>query len=124
LINAHSKPIQQILDLAKDYGDAEGGFFQRSCAWIENDEVVQYRLLIDHFNDAPESSYFDINDNLVSRVIKNISINSIEEILSKEMVLEFGGNKLSVNKSSISNSALLNLIIHINEGKIFTTEEV
>ncbi|MBF4323180.1 hypothetical protein, partial [Vibrio anguillarum] len=59
-----------------------------------------------------------------SRVIKNISINSIEEILSKEMVLEFGGNKLSVNKSSISNSALLNLIIHINEGKIFTTEEV
>ncbi|ELD7260779.1 hypothetical protein QJG03_005176, partial [Salmonella enterica] len=111
-------------NLTEQYEDSEGVFFQRSCAWLENDEVVEYRLLIDHFNDSPESPYFEMNDELVLRIIKNVRVEGIEEILTSENLLEFGGSKLSVNKSSISNSALLNLMIHINEGMIITTEDV
>ncbi|HIF9529885.1 TPA: hypothetical protein ACX6S4_002268 [Photobacterium damselae] len=124
LINSNAKPIQKIVNLTEQYEDSEGVFFQRSCAWLENDEVVEYRLLIDHFNDSPESPYFEINDELVSRITKNVKIKNIEEILTCENLLEFGGNKLFVNKSSISNSALLNFMIHINEGMIITTEDV
>ena len=124
LIDNNSKPIQEIVNLTEQYEDSEGVFFQRSCAWLENDEVVEYRLLIDHFNDSPESPYFEMNDELVLRIIKNVRVEGIEEILTSENLLEFGGSKLSVNKSSISNSALLNLMIHINEGMIITTEDV
>ncbi|ELA9081612.1 hypothetical protein QNX24_001844 [Vibrio alginolyticus] len=124
LIDNNSKPIQKIANLTEQYEDSEGVFFQRSCAWLENNEVVEYRLLIDHFSDSPESPYFEMNDELISRITKNVKIKDIEEILTSENLLEFGGSKLSVNKSSMSNSALLNLMIHINEGMIITTEDV
>ncbi|WP_206666806.1 hypothetical protein [Vibrio metoecus] len=121
-INDGNGTIIDIASIYSSYKDPEDVFFQRSSAWLENDDIVEYRFLIDHFNDSPESSYFSLTDELLLRVKNNINISCIEDIVDSNKDITFGKIKLFEKHSLISNSALFNLVIHMKEGMIHTTE--
>ncbi|WP_149023167.1 hypothetical protein, partial [Salmonella enterica] len=60
LFNSIDGAIQSIHEIAKIYNaydDPEDVFFQRSSAWLENADVVEYRYFFDHFNDASDANY-------------------------------------------------------------------
>jgi hypothetical protein len=61
-----------VNDIASMYNlqdpDSETTFYKQSSAWLENAGIVKYRTLIDHFYDFPESEYFELSVDLISRI--------------------------------------------------------
>ena len=75
----------------KELDEIENIFFKQSSAWFDVDGIKPYRLLLDFFNDSPDSSYLDFDDKLMlsaldSYVEDNELINLVSEkgIITKE----------------------------------------
>lgn len=123
-IEDSTSSLEEIMFLYKGYDDPEDVFFQRSSAWLEGKSIVDYRLLIDHFNDSPDADYFELTDEFVSRVSKFVKVNDISDLLKDSNVNNFGIESLYNGNAAIARSALLNYIVHINKGKIVVSENI
>lgn len=75
--------ISDLSSIARQYVDVEDGeelFYKRSSAWLENDRVVEYRTLQDHFYDLPESPYIELSPSLIARIGGWVADITLEEL--------------------------------------------
>ncbi|CAN7718306.1 hypothetical protein [Pseudomonas brassicacearum] len=93
-------------------------FYKHSSAWLEDDDIVQYRLLIDHFHDNPDSHYFELTPDLADRASRWISIATPIELATAKMLTshEFPQLRKFEHESYITRSAIFNLTIYKTEG--------
>lgn len=80
LINNQHKNLQEIFrlltsaspginEIAKLYkSDEEYIFYKHSSAWLEDNEIISYRTLVDNFHDTPDSDYLCLDEDTFSRV--------------------------------------------------------
>lgn len=113
--------ISDIAELYSIYDEPEDVFFQRSSAWLESRDIVNYRHFYDHFNDAGDSSYFELTDEVLNRALLNIQVQSIEDIINKNVGVN--GKELFKGDSLIANSALFNLVVHNSKGMLEISED-
>lgn len=103
-----------------DSSDPEGevNFYKHSSAWLENKDIVRYRLLQDHFYDAPESPYFKIDDNLISRIKTWAKPTKLEELVAPDDLTSHQFFRLKgLEKSGpITRSSLFNFCICTTNG--------
>lgn len=64
---AESVAVDEIASSYLNVDDGESMFYKHSSAWLEGRQISEYRNLIDHFFDAPESKYFEINEVILGR---------------------------------------------------------
>lgn len=100
-------------------------FYKHSSAWLESDDIAQYRVLTDHFHDNPESNYFELNELLAQRAslwIKDISPADLatEEILTRH---EYVNLQRFEKESYITRSAIFNLLIYRTDGVVHMNDD-
>jgi hypothetical protein len=103
-----------------DSQDFEGevNFYKHSSAWLENSDVVRYRLLQDHFYDAPESSYIEISESLIAQIQTWARPTKLTELAdTDDLTLHSFPRLKDLEKSGpVTRSSLFNFCIHINDG--------
>jgi len=103
---------------------SEDLFYQQSSAWYENDDVIKYRVLNDHFYDSPESEYFTLDDDLVDRISDWINVDNIEELSSCQAMTahHFLALRDLENSGYITRSSIFNYLIHRSGGGTYVSE--
>ncbi|MGE8483357.1 MAG: hypothetical protein ACN6Q5_12275 [Pseudomonas sp.] len=93
-------------------------FYKHSSAWLEDDGIIQYRLLIDHFHDNPDSHYFELTPELADRASRWISVAMPAQLAAKNNLTSHDFPQLLKfeSESYITRSAIFNLIIYKTEG--------
>lgn len=82
LLSGASPALGEISEMYLSEGDAEDLFVKQSSAWYECEAIVEARYAIDHFCDAPESSYLEITGAVVERVSKWLKEVSLEHLVA------------------------------------------
>ncbi|MGO2419013.1 MAG: hypothetical protein ACTH7F_04500 [Vibrio casei] len=121
-IDASAHTIHAIAKIYDVYHEPEDVFFQRSSAWLENSDIVEYRYFFDHFNDAGDSNYFNLNDEIHNRVLLNFQAHPIEDITQAKT--KINGKELFKGDSLVANSALFNLAIYTSKGALVIPENI
>ncbi|UVM51571.1 hypothetical protein LOY38_05870 [Pseudomonas sp. B21-015] len=100
-------------------------FYKHSSAWLENDDIIQYRVLIDHFHDNPESNYFELNDSLTRRASHWVQDISLIDLATTEILTQHEHSNLRrfEKESYITRSAIFNLLIHKADGVVPMTDD-
>lgn len=103
----------------------EGLFYKHSSAWLENDDIVTYRVLQDHFNDAPESEYLTLDHALVETLRVWVRDISLPELASVKVFTKHNKRNLSrlEEEGLTSRSAVYNYLMFLNEGYELIPEE-
>lgn len=126
IINNSALNINDIISGYTKYNDPEDLFYQQSSAWFENDEVIKFRLLLDHFYDTPDVDYFEINDVLINKITPSLAVSKIEDLYKDGIKLRLHDfeklQELETN-GTITRSSIFNLLIHLTQGKTNITEE-
>src|ERR1700712_339592 len=110
-----------IEEIAKVYScedDAEYLFYKHSSAWLENRQIIQYRLLQDHFYDVPEAAYFSLDEDLVNRIAPWVNICELSELVGVKRLTKHDFESLSAIEQAgfLTRSALFNYLNHRNSG--------
>jgi hypothetical protein len=125
-IDEEGPPIDAIASMY-DSSDPEGevNFYKHSSAWLENSDIVRYRLLQDHFYDAPESSYFEIDDSLIARIKMWARPTKLEELVElDDLTLHSFSSLKELEKSGpITRSSLFNFCAYITSGYDHISEQ-
>lgn len=116
-----------IDEIAKNYIE-DGGedlFYKHSSAWLENDQIVTYRALQDHFNDSPESEYLNLDDSLSRQLNEWVMDISLSELAEAEKFTKHNKANLSkLEKDGLtSRSSVYNFINHLKQGCELISEE-
>lgn len=95
-------------------------FYKRSSAWLESDDIIQYRVLIDHFHDNPESNYFELDELLIQRASLWVRDILPANLATEELLTRHNHVNLQrfEKKSYITRSAVFNLIIYRADGLV------
>jgi len=125
--------LYSVLDLLQDaavsidrlasqflgYENGESIFYKRSSVWLENNEIINYRMFLDHFYDAPEAPYFVLDEPLVSRLSGWAKDLDLAELDSVSDLTNHNHKKLKSleAKGLITRSALFNYLILRCEGE-------
>ncbi|EKF9409551.1 hypothetical protein ACRFW0_001616 [Vibrio cholerae] len=120
-VDASLHSIHEIAKIYNIYNDPEDVFFQRSSAWLENPDIVEYRYFFDHFNDAGDANYFELNDKVLNRIILNFQVPAIESITHENV--KINGKEVFKGNSHIANSALFNLSVHVSKGEVIIPDD-
>ncbi|MBN1079662.1 hypothetical protein JNO13_01845 [Pseudomonas sp. 1079] len=110
-----------IEDIAKIYSreeDAEYLFYKHSSAWLENSQIIKYRLLQDHFYDVPEAPYFSLDEDLMGRIAPWVNIQELSDLVGTKRLTKHRFENLSLIEQSgfLTRSALFNYLNHRNSG--------
>ena len=125
-INSHGISCEDISSLY-DVSDqeSESNFYKHSSAWLEYNSIIEYRNLIDHFHDNPDSAYIAINDN-ITKIINNwIMPIKFHELASANNLTAHSYQtvkKLEI-MGLITRSALFNYCMFLTEGRIQIGED-
>ena len=114
----------RIVELYESFDDAEDLFYHQSSAWFENGDVISYRQLQDHFYDAPESYYLDLNEDLVSSIESWVAVDKIGDLISAKDLTKHSicGLKKIEESGLITRSSILNFLIYKAEGACYISE--
>ncbi|GFD76976.1 hypothetical protein KUL113_63960 [Tenacibaculum sp. KUL113] len=112
MLEGISPSLEDIIKLYELNEDSEFLFFKQSSTWLECNEVVRYRYLVDHFYDSPEASYFDLSKELTNRISKTVNCETVSCILSGDKLLTGIGEHLhqAICLGAITRSALFNFL--------------
>jgi hypothetical protein len=124
-IESSSRTIDQISAFYNALEESERIFYQQSGAWLENSDIVKYRLLQDNFFDSPNNSYIN-NDELTLRCISEwVTLSNLESLCTNKTNTRhnFKNLKRLEESGNITRSSLFNYVVHITEGKTFISEE-
>lgn len=128
LFNSYQLTLDDISKFYLDYysknkeiDEIESIFFKQSSAWFDIDGIKPYRLLLDFFNDSPDSSYLDFNDTLMLSALDSyVKDNELTQLVSETGILT---NKIEstnfiklISKGYATKSAIFNY-------KVFTDHE-
>ncbi|WP_336289461.1 hypothetical protein [Aeromonas dhakensis] len=110
-----SEPISSNIAPNPDL-DPEHIFYKQSSAWLECDEIIKYRLLIDNFYDDPSSSYLRRDDDFLNFISHLYNINELESLAStKSLHFCHNVNKLQ-SVGTVTRTALFNFILFTTNG--------
>ena len=117
-----------VEDIAKQYleeSDAEYLFYKHSSAWIENEDVVKYRALQDHFYDVPEAPYIAITDDLIARLSLWVSDIRLGDLAKNANMTKHNFTNLKTIEQSgfMTRSSLFNFLAHRSEGFEHVSED-
>ena len=119
--------VVHIDSIAANYLDSEGEeslFYKHSSAWLENNAIVEYRTLLDHFYDAPEAVYFEITDNLIDRVSNWVNNIRLADLVGSEPLTthSYGNLRVLESKGVKTRSSVFNYLVHRCEGFVSISE--
>ena len=118
-IELNSTSINDIASLYPlDDSESEYIFYKHSSAWLENDEIIKYRTLQDHFYNFPESDYFEITEELIERVEEWIPPHQLSQIAKNENLSRHNYPNLKSLEVSgnVTRSSIFNYCIYISKG--------
>lgn len=129
LLESISKASPTLDDIAEMYlaaDDAEELFVKRASAWYECEAIVEARFAVDHFCDAPDSTYLEITPYVVNRAGEWLRDVPIEQLVEKERFTHHNCEALSAieHEGVFTRSAAFNLRMWRSEGKESVTEEI
>lgn len=110
--------VDQLAGLYVSKDDSEGIFFQKTGAWLESSEIINYRLLNDYFYDPLFGSNLDTDHPILSKCEKICQLSSISE-LSTAITLtthSFPNLRQLEREGLVTRSAAFNFILFKNEG--------
>jgi hypothetical protein len=98
--------------------DAEYIFYKRSSAWLENDDIISYRYLIDHFYDSPDSEYINIDNFTLDKVAAWAQPLKLGELSHTKKLTnhEFPKLRFLENRGMATRSALFNYHLYVTQG--------
>lgn len=108
-----------------DNNDKELYFYQHSSCWYENEDIIKYRILLDHFHDDLESDYLNLSP---------ITLDIINNWVGERKLINIVGNTDLTNHSNeklkelerngcVSRSAIFNYILYIKNGEDYLNLE-
>jgi hypothetical protein len=117
-IDADVVTMDEICSQYLDADDGEFNFYKQSSAWLENRDIVRYRLLLDNFYDSPESDYLKVTPELISQIspwVKDVGLNNLA---TAAQITEhpFENLRRLERNGSMTRSAIFNFKMHISEG--------
>lgn len=123
LIDSLNGSLNEILNILSGYDDPEAVFFHRSSAWLENDDVVDYRFLMDFYYDDKESDYISITDQ-VNDVIDSIVLSeNIDDLLDGSYIMRASCKLNNVfNDGYLTRSAAFNFLMSKKSGRFIVSE--
>ncbi|WP_323963367.1 hypothetical protein [Aeromonas hydrophila] len=132
LINHLEESHPNIADISASYllkiipnsdHDPEHIFYKQSSAWLECDEIIKYRFLLDNYYDDPSSLYLNRDVEYFISLTSNIDTNNLESLSDeKNFHLCNNINQLQ-NAGTITRTALFNLILSTTSGNCSVSEE-
>ncbi|MEH6501924.1 MAG: hypothetical protein V7751_21310 [Pseudoalteromonas distincta] len=101
-----------------DHFDGESLFYKHSGAWLECQEIINYRVLQDHFFDSPDAEYFKIDKVLLSRINEWVLDVKIGDLNSEQQLTSHNSPSLRrlETKGLLTRSSMFNYLIHKSEG--------
>lgn len=101
-----------------DKYDGEFNFYKQSSAWLENGDIVNYRLLLDNFYDSPESEYLKISPELIDQIKPWVGNIDLDELATASQITQHTFQKLRTleKNGSMTRSAIFNFKVHTSEG--------
>lgn len=117
--------MDEMINLNGNNEDSEFLFIKQSSAWLESESVLNYRYLIDHFYDSPESDYFSITPELVKRAGIGICSKDIRGLLSGDKLISEVGATLhqAQLKGGVTRSAIFNYLVYTHKSELLISEE-
>lgn len=110
----------------KKSDELEDGFYNHSSAWLEDKNIISYRVLLDHFYDSPEAPYFDLNDDYINSVVSSwVQLTELEALSDKRKEMtshSFKNLKELEAKGKITRTSIFNYIFHKNKGEVKINE--
>jgi len=98
--------------------DGEFNFYKRSSGWLEIQELVPYRTLLDNFYDAPDSSHIDLSETTLRTIEKWVDCTELQTLATKSNFTTHNIPHLKIleDSGSMTRSALFNYLLHISQG--------
>lgn len=129
-IDSVSKFYLDSYQSEKEKSEIESIFFKQSSAWYDVDGIKPYRLLLDFFNDSPNSSYLDFDDQLLLSILNSyVKTNNLTQLISQTGIVT-GNNKnfnfiKLISEGYATKSAIFNYEVFINyENWILSTKHL
>ena len=120
-----AQSIDQIAGLYPlDDVESESNFYKHSSAWLENSEIMKYRLLQDHFYDFPEADYSQITVGLVDQIRNQIAPVKLGQLANAENLTQhaFANLKALEQSGTMTRSAIFNYLLHVEQGNAAIAE--
>lgn len=120
-----SPKIDSLAELYLSQDDSEGVFFQKTGAWLESREILDYRLLNDFFYDPSIGTALPTEHHILKKCKQICTINSISE-LKKETQLtnnSFPNLQALELEGLVTRSSVFNFILYKNNGEDDISED-
>ena len=114
--------LNEIASIYSDLDDPEDAFVVQACAWTENDEIQNLRLLFDNFFD--DASYVSRSDYVINTIEPIVPVSQLSELVNAEVLLKTSSSTLDsfIYKGLYIRSALFNFLNHIKKGQLYIEE--
>ncbi|WP_227006576.1 hypothetical protein [Shewanella donghaensis] len=124
-LESTSPSVDEMVSLNGDDEDTEYLFIKQSSAWLESSKIINYRYLIDHFYDSPDSDYFKMTKELIELAGSEIRSKDIESLLSPAKLMNEIGEKLhsAQQKGGVTRSAIFNYLVFTQQSNLVVSEE-
>lgn len=124
-LESTSPSLEELASLYINDEDSEFSFFKQSSAWLESEKIVNYRYLVDHFFDSPESDYFEITPKLIQRAGEQINSKHVSGLLSGEKLLNEIGELFheAQQQGAVTRSAIFNYLAYTKTSELEIYEE-
>jgi hypothetical protein len=117
--------LDEMVGLNGNDENTEYLFIKQSSAWLESKKIIEYRYLIDHFYDSPDSDYFELTPDLIEQLGKIIDVKDITSLLSDKKLLDLVSIKLhsAQQKGGVTRSAIFNYLVFTQKSELVISEE-
>ncbi|WP_417528999.1 hypothetical protein [Marinomonas shanghaiensis] len=107
-----------LLGFYRDFKGPESVFFNRSSAWLEFDDIISYRIVMDHFFDDNESDYLKISEDVFDEIDRLILIDKPENLLNGSSMLNICKDlNVIADNGFLTRSAIYNFMMTKNKGR-------
>ena len=110
--------IDKLASLYLNRDDSEGIFFQKTGAWLESSEIIEYRILNDFFYDPALGGTLEPDHPILKKCESRCILSSISQ-LSQESILTthaFPNLRQLESQGLVTRSAAFNFILFKNQG--------
>lgn len=116
--------LNEIASIYVGFEDSEDVFMVQACAWIENDELIEVRLLFDNFFDARDASYVSRSGNVVSRLKGLVVVDALSELVHSRKLICTSSHLLDdfIFENYFIRSAVFNYLNHVKNGAVYIDE--
>ena len=118
-LESASLGIDSLARLYLSNEDSEGIFFQKTGAWLESAEVIDYRLINDLFYDPSVGTAFETDHRVISKCSEKCKLISISEIVKGAELTQHQSDNLRALEYDglVTRSSVFNFLLFKNSGE-------